>query len=244
MDLGLAGIRAEMADEVFDWLAAPVAAPVAPGKAPVPAVAPAGGHAPLQVRMPERVAERASAAAPEAPAFVPKAFEPLTSSSAPSSSLVKPDAKRVIPKIEIAGEVWTQGEAGGVVLVVQGGHPSEPAAKLAMAMLTAVGLQKEAVAWVGYTHTVKAEALLEGIKTFTPSQVLVLGQAPLGVLLGRNLGVEGWHAAGGQEIAGWNEAPVGVTYPLELLMKQPLFKRLAWQHLLAWGDGNQVKTKE
>lgn len=233
MDLGLAGIKAEMADEIFDWLAAPVA----PAKAAAPAVA-AGGHAPLQVRMPERAAPVV-----EAPAFVPKAFEPLTSSSAPSSSLVKAEAKRIAPKVEITGEVWTQGEAGGVVLVVQGGTPSEPAAKLAMAMLAAVGLQNETVAWVGYTHTVKAEALLEGIKTFTPSQVLVLGQAPLGVLLGRNLGVEGWHAAGGQEIAGWSGAPVGVTYPLELLMKQSLFKRLAWQHLLAWGDGKQLTTE-
>jgi hypothetical protein len=43
-----------------------------------------------------------------------------------------------------------------------------------------------------------------------------------------------------QDIAGWDGVlagvAIGVTYPLDLLAKQPLFKRLAWQHLLAWGE--------
>ncbi|RZK99112.1 MAG: hypothetical protein EOP36_20255 [Rubrivivax sp.] len=78
------------------------------------------------------------------------------------------------------------------------------------------------------------------MRALAPQQVLVMGQGPLGVLLGKNLGVEGWHAGASKTVDGW-EGAIGVTYPLELLLKQPLFKRLAWQHLLAWGDDETVK---
>lgn len=30
------------------------------------------------------------------------------------------------------------------------------------------------------------------------------------------------------------DGPVGVTYPLELLLKNPLYKKRTWQHLLKW----------
>ncbi len=232
-DLALGGVKVELADSVFDWLAAPVSGSQRGGSQVAKVAA--------EVRPAERVVERSAGVEVDAAPVVQRVFEPLTAQSAPSSSLVKPEAKRVvIPAVEIAGEVWTHGEAGGVVLLVQGGEPSEQAQKLALAMLAAAGLQQSAVAWVGYTHSVKAPQLLDAVKGFKPEQVLVLGQGPLGVLLGRNLGVEGWHAARGQAITGWDGELAGVvpgvTYPLELLLKQPLFKRLAWQHLLAWGE--------
>lgn len=72
------------------------------------------------------------------------------------------------------------------------------------------------------------------------TRVLVLGQGPLSVLLGKNLGVEGWHAAGGGVVAGLEGMVAGVTYPPDLLLKQALFKRLAWQHLLAWRAAGEV----
>ncbi|HEX2859795.1 MAG TPA: hypothetical protein VHP58_06340 [Alphaproteobacteria bacterium] len=30
------------------------------------------------------------------------------------------------------------------------------------------------------------------------------------------------------------DGPVGVTYPLELLLKNALYKKRTWQHLLKW----------
>lgn len=215
LDLVLGGVKAEMADTAFDWLAVPekkVAAPV--------------------VVVNEGVLR-------EIPVVLPKA----SASDALRAPTVEPK-KIATPKAEAPGEVWVEGAAGGVVLVVQGGMPGSGAQALAKAMLAAVGLQEIALAWVGYTGGITTNALLTAMRAQTPQQVLVLGQAPLGVLLGRNLGVEGWHAAGGGAIAGWTEAPVGVTYPLELLMKQPLFKRLAWQHLRSWGETKTIKIQE
>lgn len=138
-------------------------------------------------------------------------------------------------RVEVPGEVWVEGEAGGVLLLVQGDKPDARSRALASAMLAAAGLRDVKIGWVGVVGKVVRAEVLAAMQGLVPQQVLVLGQGPLGVLLGRNLGVEGWHAAGGGLIDGW-DGVVGVTYPLELLLKQPLFKRLAWQHLLAWGD--------
>jgi hypothetical protein len=148
----------------------------------------------------------------------------------------------VVPVIEIPGEVWVEGEAGGVVLVMQGDRPDDRLQALAKAMMAAVGLGTTAIGWVGYTGKVEGKVLREAMMGHNGQQVLLLGQAPLGVLMGKNLGVEGWHAAGGSALPEWDGGPVGVTYPLDLLIKQPLFKRLAWQHLLAWGE-TKIETK-
>jgi hypothetical protein len=137
-------------------------------------------------------------------------------------------------RVEVAAEVWSDGAKDGVVLVVQGGMPDARCVVLAEAMLAAVGLKELALGWVGFSGKVERDVLMAEMRGMAPRQVLVLGQAPLGALLGKNLGVEGWHASDSKLVDGWDGA-VGVTYPLELLMKQPLFKRLAWQHLLAWG---------
>lgn len=214
LDLALGGVKAEMSDSPFDWLAVPEKKVVAPV-----VVAGEGRLRDIPVVLPPKVSALGTLREPK--------IEPK---------------KVAAPKVEVPGEVWAEGMAGGVLLVVQGALPGGGAQALAKAMLVAVGLQEMALAWVGYTGGIKQADLLDAMRGQAPQQVLVLGQAPLGVLLGRNLGVEGWHAAGGGEIAGWDMAPVGVTYPLELLMKQPLFKRLAWQHLRSWGETKPIQT--
>lgn len=212
LDLALGGVHAEMGEIPFGWFDAPMA---------VAATAPVTSS----VTMPREV-------------VASETLRPVTL-PVQREAIVAVPAARPSPAAEIAGEVWTEGEADGVLLVTQT-PPDARCAALANAMLLAVGVKDMAVAWVGYSGKVDAKAMLEAMRRYAPKQVLVLGQAPLGVLLGRNLGVEGWHASGNKDIAGWEGAPVGVTYPLELLLKQPLFKRLAWQHLLAWGEDNSL----
>ncbi len=211
LDLTLGGVHSELGDDPFNWLAVPQ--PVTPKPLAVVAV---GG----EITPPARVAR---------PLDVPAA---LVREAAP--------APVRMPVPEVAGEVWSQGEAGGVVLVVQGGMPDTRCVTLAKAMLAAVGLKDCEPAFVGYSGKIDGKALTDAMRALAPKQVLIMGQGPLGVLVGKNLGVEGWHASTAKVLEGW-DGPVGVTYPLELLLKQPLFKRLAWQHLLAWGDDETVK---
>ena len=216
LDLSLGGVHTELAEDVFAWFETSKA--VAPRAGAVVSLAPPEPVAPvssLNVQLPQVKRE---AVLPE-----PVAQKPVA-----------------VAKVEEAGKVWTEGDAGGVVMVVMGHMPDSRCVMLGKAMLAAAGLQGLPLGWVGYTGKVEAAMLLEAVRNHGPQQVLLLGQAPLGVLLGRNLGVEGWHAGGPQQIAGWDGVlegvAIGVTYPLDLLTKQPLFKRLAWQHLLAWGE--------
>lgn len=81
---------------------------------------------------------------------------------------------------------------------------------------------------------VQSDEIRAALAGMAPARVLVLGQNPLAALLGRKLGVEGWQASPAVVLEG---VPTGVTYPPALLLAQPLFKRLAWQHLLAWKMG-------
>jgi hypothetical protein len=131
-----------------------------------------------------------------------------------------------------AGRVWRTGEAGGLVVVVQAEGVLEGAAlALLERMLAAVGFDGMVRGWVGVSGKVELTALVAEIEAMQPVRTLLLGQGVLSILAGRNLGVEGWQAGGGV-LSGC--VGVGVTYPPELLLMQPLFKRLAWQHLLAW----------
>lgn len=215
MDLALAGVAAEMSDEPFSWLGAPAAKTVTePARKPVEREdAPALQG--VEVELPR----------PAAKPLLPDS--PLSAQAKPTRSAP------VMP--EIPARVWREGEQAEVVMVVQGAMPDARCQQLARAMLAAVGLKEAALGWVGYEGKVAADALRDEVKASGAAHVLVMGQGPLGILLGRNLGVEGWHAAGGGDTMELDIA-VGVTYPLDLLLKQPLFKRLAWQHLLAWGD--------
>lgn len=141
----------------------------------------------------------------------------------------------------VAAEVVVEGEGGGVVLVMRpGSGDARQEAALVKAMLAAVGLQEMALARVVLHGPVEAGAVVEKVRGLAGTRVLVLGQGPLSVLLGKNLGVEGWHAAGGGVVAGLEGMVAGVTYPPDLLLKQALFKRLAWQHLLAWRAAGEV----
>ena len=216
LDLALGGVHAELGSEVFDWTGAPK--PVVPKPMAVVTLQEPGS----QVTRDQDV--------PVVRALDIRAPEPVMAAPKPVRA----------PVVEESGKVWSEGEAGGVVLVVQGGMPDAKCQMLAKAMLAAAGVQDVAVAWVGFSGKVAGKEIMDAMRGLAPQHVLVLGQAPLGALLGRNLGVEGWHAADSKIVEGW-DGRVGVTYPLELLVKQPLFKRLAWQHLLAWGDDVTVK---
>lgn len=223
LDLALGGVHAEMADIPFDWFGA---------AKPAPAAAPVREP----VRSPSRIEPMpvmtVGQQAPREP-LMPAASVQMPSAAASLMAPPKPEPVRMAP-VEIPGEIWFEGEAGGVVMVVQGAMPDGPSQSLARAMLTALGMADAVLGWVGYSGKADAAEMRKTMADLTPQRVLVLGQGPLGILLGRNLGVEGWHAAGGQSIPDWQGGAVGVTYPLELLRKQPLFKKLAWQHLLAW----------
>ena len=211
IDLALAGVATEMGNEPFGWMGAPVTRPVVQPPVRESAPAPQG----VEVEVPR----------PAAKPLLPDS--PLSAQTKPARSAP------VMP--EIPARVWREGGEAEVVMVVQGDMPDARCQQLARAMLAAVGLKEATLGWVGYEGKVAGNALRDAVKASGAAHVLVMGQGPLGVLLGRNLGVEGWHAAGGGEAMDM-EGAVGVTYPLELLLKQPLFKRLAWQHLLAWGE--------
>ncbi len=215
MDLVLAGVSAELGDTPFDWLGSAKAAAKEPTTAPAKAEAPALKGVEVD----------------DAPKPV---FAPLLPDS-PLSAQAKPVRKALPVVAEVPARVWREAEGAEVVMVVQGEMPDERCQQLARAMLVAAGLKDKPLGFVGYEGKVAADELRAEIVTAGGAHVLVMGQGPLGVLLGRNLGVEGWHAAGGTDMLGLDRA-VGVTYPLELLLKQPLFKRLAWQHMLAWGE--------
>lgn len=213
LDLSLGGVHAELGDDVFNWFEVPAAAAVKVAPAVVAAQASVVKAPALDVALPS-VREAA-----EAP------------------------VRQSVPQAVETAEVWVDGEAGGVLLLVQGAMPDARCQTLARAMLAAVGLQDAALGWVGYSGKVSVADLLAAVRGREPRHVLVLGQAPLGALLGRNLGVEGWHASDSQVIDGW-DGVVGVTYPLDLLLKQSLFKRLAWQHLLAWQGAMNLTLNE
>lgn len=219
LDLALAGVTSELSDSPFDWLASAK-------NSPKPAV-----ETPVEAR-PASVGVEVE----EAPKPI---YAPLLPDS-PLSSQAKPVRKAPPVMAEIPARVWREADGADVVMVVQGEMPDARCQQLAKAMLAAVGLKDKVLGFVGYEGKVAADMLRAEVATAGAGHVLVMGQGPLGVLLGRNLGVEGWHAAGGADRLGL-EAAVGVTYPLDLLLKQPLFKRLAWQHLLAWGDSANSK---
>jgi hypothetical protein len=216
LDLAMSGVHSELGTELYDWIGAP--------KPNMP--------------KPMAVVDAPVAEAPNIPE--PPKVE-ASENIAPALNVLQ-DAvhKTPIKKLEIPGTVWSEGEPSGVLLVVQGEMPDERCVTLARAMLAAIGLRDAELSWVGYVGRVEAEALLQPMQQLQPEHVLIMGQGPLGVLLGKNLGVEGWHASSSKTISGW-DGVVGVTYPLDLLVKQPLFKRLAWQHLLALGDDITVK---
>lgn len=173
------------------------------------------------------VAVQPSAQTPIETPVVAKAAPVLSSSVAPAAP------------VEEAYQVWQAGEPGGVAVVLAAPGPLAAAETLLLQnMLKAVGLQAAPLAYVGLAGAPgKAKvaaaqaALTAAVAGFNPTHTLVLGQAVLGVLLGKMQGVEGWQAA--PTTLGL-PGQVGVTFPLDLLLNKPLFKGLAWQHLQTW----------
>lgn len=207
LDLHAAGVHAELGEVPFDWLAV---------RSTAPGIQPARKVEAAQVEQPAR------AVVP----VLPRAEKQLAAARVPSA--------RVAPVAD--AKVWVEGQGGGLVLVVHGpGIVTGRARELLGRMLKAAGVDEAegATAWVGCAGACKGEDLAAALKALAPQRVLVLGQTILGHWLGKSLGVEGWQAAKTQ-LAGCEGARVGVTYPPDLLLAQPLFKRLAWQHLQAW----------
>jgi hypothetical protein len=220
LDLAYAGVNAEMAEAPYCWdeQAAPQIAPVAAAlvaDALMPRMAVAQPEVAKVTTKPE--------IAPLMPREVKVAVaEPVAA------------APEVVAETEV--NLWKTGDAGGTVVVVQGDEP--PAGTdlaLLHAILAAVGLKSEALGLVGFAGRVTGGALVAEVLSLSPVRVLVLGQEALTAILGTKAGVEGWHAgARGALPVALDNVGVGVTYPLALLVRQPLFKRLAWRHVLAW----------
>jgi hypothetical protein len=119
------------------------------------------------------------------------------------------------------------GEPGSVVVACFAA-PSAAEAALLANMLKAVGLHERPRATVAGNAGMAA-----CIAEQKPTHLLVLGQAPLSALHGKTLGVEEWQRTPSKLLENF-AGPVGVTYPLDLLLKNPLYKKRAWQHLLKW----------
>jgi hypothetical protein len=142
------------------------------------------------------------------------------------------------PPLAPVWQVWQAGDPGGVcVLLAAEQPPQAEALALLKNILKAVGLQDLPLGFVGLSGAsgaVKggaAAALIGQTGALQPLHTLVLGQDAVAALVGKSLGVEGWHAA---PLTLGLPGCVGVTYTLEMLLKNPLFKRLAWQHLQRW----------
>lgn len=217
LDLHAAGVLAEMADTPFDWHAAPakpapIVPVVAPVAAPTPFVAPAQAPAPLMPR-----------AAAESPIQAPVVAQPAPMAHA------------------APGTLWHAGEPGGTCVLLCGDAPLAGVEKdLLDAMLRAVGLADTPLAFAGAETAPEPSALVQGFTMLAPCRMLVLGQEALAFITGTKVGVEGWHAGAKPAAlppalhAVLDGVALGVTYPPALLVRQPLFKRLAWRHLLAW----------
>lgn len=215
LDLRAAGVQAEMADVPFDWFAAAR-----------PAVQPAAQPEGAAVARPPALGSGASFAA--ALAAVDK-----VGGNPAAGGVDNHGGKTENPRQEARTDVWVDGASGGLVVVMQGPGPLAGRARdLFGKMLAAIG-HDGALAWVGAEGPADQAALVAAVQGLNPLKVLVLGQNILAHWLGKSLGVEGWQAAG-TPLPGCEGLAVGVTYPPELLLAQPLFKRLAWQHLLKW----------
>lgn len=210
LDLRSAGVSAEVGEVPFSWFGPEKKLEAAASPAGVPAVSPAPV---AEVVLPE---VKVSPIMPRA-----EKTEVAAASARPVAAPVEKDA----------GRIWCEG-TGAVAVVLEGECVLQGRAReLFNRMLASVGISAGEVAWVGFTGTVEAAALVQAVAACGAGRVLVLGQNPLAAVLGKKLGVEGWQASPSR-VSGWGA--MGVTYPPTLLLAQPLFKRLAWQHLLAW----------
>lgn len=222
LDMHAAGITAEVADKPYPWFAA---------QPPVLATANPVSQTPP---VPVATAKPGVATAQTSQIALPKPRVPLL---APTAAQARAAARP---------EIWTMGNGNGLTVITRtvmgrvGQRPVDDADMALLAnMLKAVGLPADALNWVGLAQpdeTVRPEQqvpLQAALAKLNPAKTLVLGQVALGTLLGRQQGVDGWHA-NPQGWQGINISTVGATYTLAVLREQPTFKARAWQHLLAW----------
>lgn len=167
----------------------------------------------------------------------PVAARPVVVASKPKPTVP------VLASRPLVGEVWACGEGGGLVVVCSGplaakGKVPLTAREQALLakMLAAAGVG-EVSGWAvagqddERLRPALQQPLLDAVAGLQPACTLVLGSVALGTLLGGACGVEAWQS----KCEGWqNMVAAGVTYPPAMLLEKPVFKRLAWQHLLAW----------
>jgi hypothetical protein len=176
----------------------------------------------------------------------PRVANPALALDISIPQLVQPQPQVLHPKPQPVAEakasawrLWHAGEVGGVVVVLGGSAPPEgQALQLLQAILKAVGADAYPLGFVGLEGEAPKGGLPEAMTTevaaLQPKFTLFMGQGVLAAACGKIMGVEGWHAAP-QPLA--LVGVVGVTYPLDLLLKKPLFKGLAWQHVQRWRNG-------
>lgn len=205
IDLALAGVQVECAETPYPWL----------------------GGEPRQAQADVRPGT--SKTQPEVQHVLARQAKPVMQAPAVMSS---------------TAAVWTIGDGGGVVVVTLadvrklGQMPFAGDENILFKnMLTAVGISEvsgwavlgQAMELANPAMTNDLRAAVAGLK---PSRILILGGAMLGTLLGEAANVNGWQAA--RPVWEGVKAPVGVTFPPLMLLKQPAYKRSAWEHLLAW----------
>lgn len=172
-----------------------------------------------------------------------KSFSPSTPSL--QQSLAKPDALLPTPASQVPSPdlriptVWTQGEPNGLTIVLKGtSAPTGPALELLHAILAAVPTTLP-LAFVGAplmgfkVHPDVAQNLTAAVTALAPQRLLVLGQDMVNHLAGKPVGIEGWQTAP-TPLAGLPPTAITVTYPLDLLLQRPLYKRLVWLALQPW----------
>ncbi|MFZ2587106.1 MAG: hypothetical protein WAZ18_03130 [Alphaproteobacteria bacterium] len=227
LDLKASGVAVEVGDEPFAWLGGDgqvqplAAAPVRVVEAPTPAATRG-----FEVGMVAGVKASPTHAKPKVPLM---AMGPLP----------------VVP-----AKVWTVGQGGGLVVVARGMPAAEgniPLREAEMAllgkMLAAVGAG-EVSGWVVLgTREDKArvevrDEMMAAVKGLAPTRVLVLGGAALGTLVDGGASIDGWNAKPVME----GVAAVGAVFPPDMLLQQPMFKRVAWQHLLNWKQRWEVSA--
>jgi hypothetical protein len=203
-DLMLGGVQVEVTDTPANWKA--------PAKQPARTAAATPSQNPSPEPRTSSLTSRPSRTSREQVANAVLAEAPLP---------------RTVPQVQAVAS----GEPGGVVIACFNAPTTAEAALLGN-MLKAVGLHERPRAIVAGNTGMAA-----CIATQQPTHLLVLGQAPLSALQGqiskRPLGVEEWQRAPSPLLENF-AGPVGVTYPLDLLLKNPLYKKRAWQHLLKW----------
>lgn len=194
--------------------------------------------APQKVNM-APVAEKPAQATPAAPAKPAAPWEQPVSSVPVSQPKAQQPVKLAEPKVNVAeGMVWALGaDASSVKIQVlvynktqEAPQPfTEEATKLFAKMMAAISVEMSSIAYVLHSDTVSMEEkITQNIASDKP--LLIVGQDSAEALTGKTLSV----LRGDLAVEGF--ANVGVVAHPNLLLKQPVLKRVAWQDLLKFKE--------